>query len=334
MGKKESKELQVTYQSICSADLMLFETLILPSVYEELPKDTEPIEEGYLCIGALVDEQPVAAVVVYLEPYGDLDLRSLFVLTQYRRRGIASALTNRVVQVAVAAFPFEEPEEVISFKMMYALPPHLKAPWEAFLRADGFYIPDAVGKTYELDSRDLARSVLFSQAFDPEFVPQKRMVCVEQLQQDQREQLMERAMRSGVFFSPEYSYVHLMCMADTETGEQMAAGDAAYDVCVLIDEETPGYYRLECADAPEQISQRVWLGTLQAALGRMAQSGVPFLLAVSDSAVGSSQIWEQAAGEYSRCYEQCVAWQEITGTFLLSQPSPIATRSALCHEDF
>lgn len=311
MEKKESKELQVTYQSICSADRKSFEPLILPSVYEELPKDTEPIEEGYLCIGALVDGQPVAAVVVYLEPYGDLDLRSLFVRTRYRRRGIASALTNRVVQVAVAAFQYEEPEEVLSFKTMYALPPHLKAPWEAFLRADGFYIPAAVGKTYELDSRDLARSVLFSQAFDPNFKPLQGMVCAEQLPQEQREQLMERAMRSGVFFSPEYSFVHFACMSDTEQGESMHAGDAAYDVCVLIDEETPGYYRLECADAQEQISQRVWLGTLQAALGRMAQSGVPFLLIVSDSAVGSSQVWLQAAGEYSKCYEQCVAWQEI-----------------------
>lgn len=311
MEKKESKELHVTYQSICSADRKLFEQLILPSVYEELPKETEPIEEGYLCIGAFVDGQPAAAVVVYLEPYGDLDLRSLFVRTRYRRRGIASALTNRVVQVAVAAFQFEEPEEVISFKTMYALPPHLKAPWEAFLRADGFYIPAAVGKTYELDSRDLECSVLFSQAFDPDFKPLQGIVCAEQLPQEQREHLMARAMKSGVFFSPEYSFVHFTCMADTEQGEPMNAGDDAYDVCVLIDEETPGYYRLECADAQEQISQRVWLGTLQAALGRMAQSGVPFLLAVSDSAVGSSQVWEQAAGEYSKCYEQCVAWQEI-----------------------
>lgn len=320
MEKKESKELPVTYQSICLADRTAFEPLILPSVYEELPKETEPIEEGYLCIGAFVDGQPAAAIVVYLEPYGDLDLRSLFVCTQYRRRGIASALMNRVVQVAVAAFQFEEPEEIISFKMMYALPPHLKAPWEAFLRADGFYIPDAVGRIYELDSRDLMQSVLFSPAFDPDFKPQKRIVCAEQLPQDQREQLMERAMRSGVFFSPEYSFVHLACRTDTASGEPVAAGDAAYDVCMLIDEEAPGYYRLECADAQEQISQRVWLGTLQAAFGRMAQSGVPFLFTVSDSAVGSTQVWEQALGGFGKCYEQCVAWQEIE----LSEKRPAA----------
>ena len=116
----------ITYEAVTRAILPDYEKLILPVVFRELLTDAEPIENGFLCIGARVAGKPVAAIVVFLEEYGDLDLRSLYVLTAYRRKRIASSLTLRVVQVAAASFKFDEEQEEISFKVMYSLPEPLK----------------------------------------------------------------------------------------------------------------------------------------------------------------------------------------------------------------
>lgn len=163
----------ITYEAVTRAILPDYEKLILPVVFRELLTDAEPIENGFLCIGARVAGKPVAAIVVFLEEYGDLDLRSLYVLTAYRRKRIASSLTLRVVQVAAAPFKFDEEQEEISFKVMYSLPEPLKKDFEAFLQADGFYTPERMGKSFELDSRDLAASAAFAPAFREDFIPKE-----------------------------------------------------------------------------------------------------------------------------------------------------------------
>lgn len=250
--------MNIIYEAITAACLKDYEQVILPVVYHELEPDKEPVENGYLCIGARIRGEPAAAIVVYLEPYGDLDLRSLFVCTKFRRLGLASALTERAVQVAAASFLFEEPEDEISFKTMYALPWSLKKPWEAFLRADGFFVSDAVGTTYELDSRDLAQSKAFSPAFAKDFVP-----CEDE------------------------------------------------GIAVVILEEAPGRFLLDQMEALEDVSGRRLLRAIQAAIAALAKDGQPFTLIIPDHIADESQMWRQAVGTYGKCYEQCVAWQDI-----------------------
>ena len=127
------------YKEITKEELKKYKDLILPMVYEELCEQ-ERIDTEYICIASLLDGKAVGAIVADLEGSGDINLLSIWTDQKYRRMGIASALRDKMTEVAVALYDWEEGQygDDVLLKTMYSLPDKYREPFEAWLRANDF----------------------------------------------------------------------------------------------------------------------------------------------------------------------------------------------------
>ena len=137
----------VFYEAITRKNLADYRSVILPDAYKELfLYEEEPIEMGYLCIGAREEKNREAkgALVAALETEEDggagILVRSVFVRKADRRNGIGRTLLSRLLTVAsgICVFPEGEEEAAVTLKIQY-----LMQEWEAeeftvFLREFGF----------------------------------------------------------------------------------------------------------------------------------------------------------------------------------------------------
>ncbi|MBP3196256.1 MAG: GNAT family N-acetyltransferase [Butyrivibrio sp.] len=127
------------YRQIEKKELESFKELILPDIYEELC-DQEEIDTEYICISSWMNDTPVGAIIVDPEGSGDLNLLSIWTVSEYRRMGFASALLDKALQVAAALFDYEEGQygDDITLKTMYCLGDEYKEPFEEWLKKNDF----------------------------------------------------------------------------------------------------------------------------------------------------------------------------------------------------
>ena len=127
------------YKEIKKDELESYRGLILPMVYEEL-REQEEIDTEYICIASWLNGTPVGAVIADLEGSGDLNLLSIWTDQAYRRMGIASALRDKMTEVAAGLFDWEEGQygDDVLLKTMYSLPDKYREPFEGWLRANDF----------------------------------------------------------------------------------------------------------------------------------------------------------------------------------------------------
>ena len=127
------------YKEITKEELKNYRELILPMVYEELEAQ-EDISTEYICIAAVLDDEPVGAIVADLEGNGDINLLSIWTDQEYRRYGIASALREKMTEVAVNLYDWEEDQfgDDIDLRTMYCLKNGYREDFEAWLRANDF----------------------------------------------------------------------------------------------------------------------------------------------------------------------------------------------------
>ena len=132
------ERLEIT--GITRESLQEYRGLILPYIFRELSDFPEDLDTEYICLAAVYGGKPVSVIVSRMEEIGDVSILSIYTLPQYRRKGAASALAEKTVQVARALFTWEEDEtvETVVFKTIYRLPEDLEEGYRAFLEANHF----------------------------------------------------------------------------------------------------------------------------------------------------------------------------------------------------
>lgn len=130
-----------TYTRISMRTLSKWKDVIIPYTYEELLKDKEAFDEDYICIGVKDSEGPAGALIAHIEQHvGDVQILSIYMLPQKRRKGAGSGLISRLFNLMASAYGWEEGEygTDVYVKTMYALPAELYKVYEAFLKANSF----------------------------------------------------------------------------------------------------------------------------------------------------------------------------------------------------
>ena len=129
-----------------------YKELILLYIYDELASYSDDLAESYICLAGTAENEdgilfPVSALIMLMEPEGELALLSVYTLPEYRRQGYASELLAKAVFVARKLFQFDEGanEEFIDLKAVYRLTDEYRTAFEAFLKINGvtdFYLID------------------------------------------------------------------------------------------------------------------------------------------------------------------------------------------------
>lgn len=128
-------------QSITTRNLKSWKDLIIPVIYEELDLSRKELEDNYFCIGVKEGSDRAGALIAHIEPEtGDVQIISIYVLPEFRRRGHGSALVKALSDLMSSAFRFayDELSSQIFIKTMYSLPAEYRKNYEAFLKAAGF----------------------------------------------------------------------------------------------------------------------------------------------------------------------------------------------------
>jgi len=130
----------MTITAMTGETLPEYRDLILPHVYEELSSFQEDLDTKYICLAVSQGERPAAALIAQMEETGDIGILSVYTLPEHRRKGLASALMEKTVQIARALFQWEEGEtvEYVAIKSIYRLPEDLEKVYRAFLEANHF----------------------------------------------------------------------------------------------------------------------------------------------------------------------------------------------------
>ena len=127
------------YKEITKDDLELLQPLILPDIYDELTEQDD-ISTEYICLSAWFEDIPVGAIITDLEDSGDLSLLSIWTAPAYRRMGIASALRDKMTEVAVNLYDWDDGQfgDDVILKTMYSLRDEFRKPFEAWLQKNDF----------------------------------------------------------------------------------------------------------------------------------------------------------------------------------------------------
>ncbi len=149
--------MTLEYREITKEDLDNYKTLMLPMIYEEL-SEQEDINSEYICIASWLNDEPAGAIITELEGNGDINLLSIWTAQKYRRMGIASALKDKMTEVAVNLYDWEEGQygDDIILKTMYSLGDEYRKPFESWLEKNDFtdfcILKNAEGNNPEIKS--------------------------------------------------------------------------------------------------------------------------------------------------------------------------------------
>ncbi len=127
------------YKEILKADLELYKSLILPDIYEELAEQDD-ISAEYICLSSWLGDKPVGALIADLEDNGDINLLSIWTTPEYRRKGIASGLRDKMTQIAVSLYNWDDAQygDDVLLKTMYCLRDEYRKPFEEWLIKNDF----------------------------------------------------------------------------------------------------------------------------------------------------------------------------------------------------
>ncbi len=127
------------YREITKNDLNALKQMILPDIYEEL-MEQEEIDTEYICLSSWLSDTPVGVLIADTEDDGNLNLLSVWTDPIYRRMGIASALKDKMTEVALELYDWEPGQygDDILLKTMYCLRDEYKEPFEEWLKKNDF----------------------------------------------------------------------------------------------------------------------------------------------------------------------------------------------------
>ncbi len=127
------------YREIMKEDLERLKPLILPDIYEEL-QEQEEIGTEYIAIASWLEDTPAGVIIADPEGNGDINLLSIWTAPEFRRMGIASALRDKMTEVATALYDWEEGQygDDILLKTMYCLREEYRKPFEEWLVQNDF----------------------------------------------------------------------------------------------------------------------------------------------------------------------------------------------------
>ncbi len=130
---------EIIFKDIKNDDLSVYEDLMVPMVYEELSR-AESIETEYLALSAWLDDKPACVIVADPEDSGDINILSVWTDQKYRRRGVASDLFDKLMELVSALYNWDELEygDDIEIRTMYCLDDAFRKPYEGWLEAKGF----------------------------------------------------------------------------------------------------------------------------------------------------------------------------------------------------
>lgn len=144
-GRENKKRNAMNIEVISREDLPRYKDLILPYIYEELEDYPDDREFDLICLAGTTENAdgiiiPVSALVMQMEPYGDLAVLSIYTLPDHRRRGIASELLDKAVFVSRQLYVFDEgeDEEIVDMKAVYRLSEPRRTVFEEFLKKNHF----------------------------------------------------------------------------------------------------------------------------------------------------------------------------------------------------
>ena len=132
---------KLTYTRISRRTLKSWKEVIIPYTYEELLTEKEAFDEDYICIGVKDADGPVGALVAHIEQLvGDVQILSIYVEPDKRRRGAGSGMIKRLYNVMAQTYVWQQGEygTDVHVKTMYALPAEMCKNYEAFLKANRF----------------------------------------------------------------------------------------------------------------------------------------------------------------------------------------------------
>ena len=135
----------IYYEVITKKNMPQYRDVMLPVAYEEIASlEMEPIEMGYLCIGARDDksQKTAGSIVATLgedDGEGTITVQSLFVRQKNRRKEVGSTLLTRLLTVCSDIYQFPEGVDSapVTLKLQYALPDPDAEVFTAFLMKFG-----------------------------------------------------------------------------------------------------------------------------------------------------------------------------------------------------
>ena len=139
-------------EAITKESVGQYKSLILPYIYDEFAGGCEETDTEYFGLVALIEPGEegfeeakefmgaVSVLIIQPEATGDLNIVSIYTLPRFRRKGYASALTGKAIQVARTMFQWDEgeTEDLVIFKTLYRLPEDIQEIYEAFLIKNHF----------------------------------------------------------------------------------------------------------------------------------------------------------------------------------------------------
>lgn len=138
----KKNNLNIEYVEFKRDGLEDFKRVILPDIYGDLFITEDFEERAVFAVGALADGVPVGAVVGQLTENGIADLKSVFVLPEYRLRGIGTELMKGVVTAAhdriAETVNTDESYVLLGVRVGYVLSGRDLSDFEAWLKAVGF----------------------------------------------------------------------------------------------------------------------------------------------------------------------------------------------------
>ena len=191
---------------ITNENVERYESVLLPQVYQMMLGDGMFAPEMLLCIGKEDGGVAAGAIVAELSDDGDIQILSLIVAPEYRRRGIGKELFEAMIDVASSGYVLvEDPQEnVCEIAVEYDALSSNAGATEAFLSAIGFDSFEAYPEEASISSEQLREIKILSPAFQKEFKPVMQVKCVADLAKEESEKLYATL---NVAIDPMISYI-------------------------------------------------------------------------------------------------------------------------------
>lgn len=168
--------MEVTIRRLNAALLPAFLPYLLPEAAEAIETGRDDI----IALGAVTNANQTCGAVVG-ELYDErLTVFSLYVDPEVRRQGVGALLLDSLLQLYPEAKPMAA----------WVLPEESFTEMDAFFQARGFAAAQNEGFVYCLNTEDLRHVPVVRWAFSPTFRPDRNIVPLDELTQEEREDLL------------------------------------------------------------------------------------------------------------------------------------------------
>lgn len=292
--------MEIDYQILVKENIQDFYPYLFPQmriIFEENGEIKEHINSLY--IGASVQGEAVGAISAELEDEGNIEILSLFIKEEWKRRGIGSGLVDALLRVARKSFIWQEEMEQahVDIKSHYVMQRREIKIWEAFLQHIGIYGYSHLGKVWEIASSDIAKSNNYRSAFCKTYQIGEDIASLTQLPEETYQAMLQ----------DEEIYVEI----DTDFSCCKADSQMKICACIYIRRGYGNSIILEHLSAGDDVTNQELIDLYCAVFYKVREKMPEFTLFITDRTVRAKQAVYGMCGGKPVEYEEHTAWGEV-----------------------